>query len=150
MLIRAATNDDCQTLADYNCALASETEDHQLDSATVLRGVKRGLERAPDVQYHVAEVDTEIIGQLMVTREWSDWRDGWLWWIQSVYVRADHRGNGVFRKLLQHVTDLATADSDVVGIRLYVENENERAQAVYARSGFDDPNYRVLEQIFDV
>ena len=149
MFIRAATEDDCQTLADFNCALASETEDHELDAAVVLNGVRRGLERSPEVQYHVAEVDAEVIGQLMVTREWSDWRDGWLWWIQSVYVQAEHRGNGVFRSLLKHVTDLAAADSDVVGIRLYVENANDRAREVYAHSGFVDPNYRVLEQIFD-
>ncbi|MFC1758833.1 GNAT family N-acetyltransferase [Planctomycetota bacterium] len=149
MLIRAATNDDCQTLADFNGALASETEDHALDAGVVLSGVRRGLELAPDVQYYVAEVDREVIGQLMVTREWSDWRDGWIWWIQSVYVQADHRGSGVFRNLLQHVTDFAVAESDVVGIRLYVENANERAQEVYARSGFVDPNYRVLERIFD-
>jgi ribosomal protein S18 acetylase RimI-like enzyme len=96
----------------------------------------------------VAEFDDSTIGQLMVTREWSDWRDGWIWWIQSVYVPADHRNQGVFRELLQHVTDAAVADPDVVGIRLYVENDNQSAQAVYARSGFVDPNYRVLEQIF--
>ena len=71
MFIRAATEEDCQTLADFNCALASETEDHELDGAIVLNGVRRGLERTPEVQYHVAEVDGEVIGQLMVTRECS-------------------------------------------------------------------------------
>jgi GNAT superfamily N-acetyltransferase len=148
MIIRTATTDDWKTLTEFNCALARETEDHELDATIVGRGVRRGLDRMPDVQYFVADFEDSVIGQLMVTREWSDWRDGWIWWIQSVYVPADHRNKGVFRQMLQHVTDAAVADPDVVGIRLYVENDNQPAQSVYARSGFVDPNYRVLEQIF--
>jgi ribosomal protein S18 acetylase RimI-like enzyme len=84
----------------------------------------------------------------MLTREWSDWRDGWLMWVQSVYVEPAHRSQGVFRSLLDHATQCMREDPDVVGMRLYVENENSRAQAVYARTGFVDPSYKVLERIF--
>lgn len=149
MIIRLANLDDWKAIAEFNCALARETEDHELNAEIVAKGVKRGLDRMPEARYFVAEVEDSIIGQLMVTREWSDWRDGWIWWIQSVYVRKDHRKKGVFRELLQRVSDDAVADPDVVGIRLYVEIDNEPAQAVYRRSGFVDPNYRVLERIFE-
>ncbi|MCA9215450.1 MAG: GNAT family N-acetyltransferase [Planctomycetales bacterium] len=149
-IIRAAKTEDCATIADFNCRLAAETEDHELDRQTVTRGVERGLQHDDESQYFVAESPAgSVVGQLMVTREWSDWRDGWLWWIQSVYVQQDHRGNGIFRSLLDQVRTAAEQDPDVVGIRLYVENENQRAQDVYARLGFVDPNYRVLEMIFD-
>ena len=148
--IRAAKIEDSSTIADFNCRLAAETEHHKLDEATVARGVERGFDSENESQYFVAEASTgDVVGQLMLTREWSDWRDGWLWWIQSVYVHQDHRGNGIFRSLLDHVRDFATNDPNVVGIRLYVENENTRAQEVYARLGFVDPNYRVLEMIFE-
>lgn len=149
MNIRIAGVGDLETLTDFNCALARETEDHELDAPTVSRGVQRGLEHFPDVQYFVAEETDSVIGQMMVTREWSDWRDGWIWWMQSVYVQSDHRKQGVFRALMEHVANAAVDDPDVVGIRLYVENGNHAAQAVYARSGFVDPNYRVLERMFE-
>lgn len=155
--IRVAELSDVDTLAAFNCAIAAETEDRQLPLETVRRGVERGLRHAPEVTYFVAqlansetseELRKPLVGCLMLTREWSDWRDGWLAWVQSVYVVPEQRGRGVFRRLLETATEHLRQSPDVVGMRLYVEVENEDAQAVYARSGFGDPNYKVLEKMF--
>ena len=85
----------------------------------------------------------------MLTREWSDWRDGWLAWLQSVYVRSDYRQQGVFRRLLDTAREHLKGQPDVVGLRLYVEDENTSAMSTYTRLGFKDAGYRVMEQIFD-
>lgn len=146
--VRRATADDATILAKFNCAIARETEEKELDPNTVLRGVERGLQHADEVLYFVAETPTEIIGCLMLTREWSDWRDGWLVWVQSVYVESDFRGQGVFRGILAFAIEEIRKNPDVVGVRLYVEESNTRAQSVYLRTGFSDPKYKVLEQIF--
>ena len=95
--------------------------------------------------YVLAGVAGEPAGCLLVTREWSDWRCGWFWWIQSVYVLPQARRSGVFRALFRHVEQLAAADPAVCGIRLYVERENERAQATYRHCGLDDAGYVVME-----
>lgn len=147
--IRQATSDDVATLVEFNCAIARETEDKELDSAVVTRGVARGLQQGDEVVYYLAEDASGPLGSLMLTREWSDWRDGWLIWIQSVYVRADCRGRGVFKSLLEFAIAAARRRPDVVGLRLYVETANQRAQAVYERTGFADPHYKVLERLFD-
>jgi GNAT superfamily N-acetyltransferase len=145
--VRRAKVEDCECLVEFNCALARETEGRELNRTIVTRGVRRAFEQGDEAVYFVACRDTEIVGSLMLTREWSDWRDGWLVWIQSVYVVPQQRGRGVFRTLLQHASELAHRDPDVVGLRLYVENENQRAQSVYLRSGFSDPGYKVLEKL---
>ena len=100
-------------------------------------------------RYWVAETDGRIVGQIMVTYEWSDWRNGMLWWIQSVYVHPDFRRAGVFSKLYQHVQSLARADAQVVGLRLYVEKDNERAKAIYNRLGMTMTNYQVMQTLFE-
>lgn len=146
--IRTATLDDAQKLMEFNCAIAQETEGKQLDKTLVLSGVRRGLEQAGEVSYLVATQADVQLGCLMLTREWSDWRDGWIAWIQSVYVVPTHRGQGIFRLLLDGATELVQQDPDVVGLRLYVETENTRAQNVYSRTGFTDPSYKVLEKIW--
>lgn len=145
---RPATQDDLDTLVDFNRAIARETENKELPLATVRRGVLRGLQQGDEVRYFVAEADSQVVACLMITREWSDWRDGWLAWLQSVYVAAPYRGQGVFRGLLEHAVAELEQAADVVGIRLYVEAENTRAQAVYARTGFHDANYQVWERMF--
>ena len=151
--IRMATENDAHVLTEFNCRLAWETEQRQLDQSIVGRGVQRGLQHKNDVQYWVAESGSvnsknQIVGQLMLTREWSDWRDGWVMWLQSVYVDQAFRGKGVFRKLLQHVTQQLQSQPDVVGLRLYVEHENQRAVDVYHRLSFSDAGYRVMEHMF--
>ena len=146
--IRRATADDIDVLTDFNCRLAQETENRILDPNTVQNGVTQGLTVGDEVQYVVAEVNGAVVGQLMLTREWSDWRDGWMYWMQSVYVIADFRGRGVFRQLAEHVTYQLQQRCDVVGLRLYVEEENQPARSTYERLGFTDPGYRVMELPF--
>ena len=89
-----------------------------------------------------------VVGQTAITRDWSDWRNGWLWWLQSVYVHADHRGRGVFKALHRRIRDEALTAGDVIGIRLYVENENRRARESYRALGFEDASYAVYEELW--
>jgi GNAT superfamily N-acetyltransferase len=145
VLIRAASVDDVAVIAEYNCRLALETEHRILDRATVHAGVRRGLELGVEVQYFLAEDESGVIGQIMLTREWSDWRNGWMIWLQSVYVAAEKRGAGVFRLLLERSVKLARLRCDAVCVRLYVEHENETATATYRRLGFQDSGYLVME-----
>lgn len=143
--IRSAGLADLETIADYNRRLAWESERLQLDPLRVRDGVRRVLEGAVEALYFVAVAESEIAGQLMLTREWSDWRSGWFFWVQSVYVAALHRQQGAFRQLLAHAVDYVTARPDGVGLRLYVEEHNTAAQETYARLGFQVTGYRVLE-----
>ena len=142
---RSATHSDIPTLADFNCRLAMETEGRQLDSATVQAGVTRGLDVGEEVRYFVADADGQVVGQIMLTREWSDWRDGWIAWLQSVYVVAEARGKGVFKGLLQHAIDQLKQQPDVVCMRLYVERDNNAAIATYQKLNFADSGYHVME-----
>jgi ribosomal protein S18 acetylase RimI-like enzyme len=109
-------------------------------------GVEAGLADPGKACYFVAEDGGTVVGQLMVTYEWSDWRNGWIWWVQSVYVRPDYRRRGVFRALYRHVHQAAVAERGVVGLRLYVEQDNHRAQEVYRRLGMERTRYFVLER----
>lgn len=147
--VRRADDRDIDQIAAFNLALIAETETQRFDPVSVRRGVARGMNVGDEVRYFVAEVGQRPAGTMMLTREWSDWRDGWLWWLQSVYVHGDFRGRGVFRSMLDHVTELAQADPDVIGLRLYVEDDNDVAQATYLRTGFTDANYRILKKMFD-
>ena len=131
LTIRPATLADLPTIVDFNCRLAWETEHKRLDLETITRGVRRALTQPQMCRYFVAESAGAIVGQAMVTFELTDWRDGVLWWFQSVYVAESSRGQGVFRALFDHILSLAQADPDVRGLRLYVEHENARAQKVY-------------------
>jgi ribosomal protein S18 acetylase RimI-like enzyme len=142
---RRANISDVGRITEFNCRLALETEGKQLDTATVTRGVSRGLLLAPEVLYFVAEKDGVVIGQVMLTREWSDWRDGWMLWIQSVYVDAEWRGLGVFGKLFSFAIESAASEGHVVNVRLYVEHANEAAKAVYGKLGFRNAGYEVME-----
>jgi ribosomal protein S18 acetylase RimI-like enzyme len=147
--IRNATHDDAETIAVFNCQLAAETEDKPLDLATVRLGVSALLRDARRGRYFVASTsDGQIVGQLMHTFEWSDWRNGEIWWLQSVYVHAEFRRQGVFRKLHQHLEQLAESTPGVVGLRLYVENENAHAQETYRSLGLKEPGYRVMQRMF--
>ncbi|MDG2127669.1 MAG: GNAT family N-acetyltransferase [Fuerstiella sp.] len=143
--IRTAMSSDIDVLTDFNCRLAAETEDKPLDFHTVRSGVTRGLSVGDEVRYFVAERGETIVGQLMLTREWSDWRDGWIVWLQSVYVLAEYRGQGVFRQLLDHVRSSVHTDADVACLRLYVEEDNDAAKSTYNRLGFRDTGYDVME-----
>ncbi len=146
--IREATPADTETIAEFNRRLALETEDIALEHAVIGAGVAEVLGDRAKGRYWVAEVDGVIVGQIMITYEWSDWRNGMLWWIQSVYVHDAHRRYGVFSALYRHVQTLAVDDPQVRGIRLYVENHNTRAQATYEALGMVGDSYRVMETIF--
>ena len=152
--VRDAHPADAPLLARWARTMAHETEGLELDADTVLAGVTRGIADAARARYFVAarevplagdEVIAEPVGMLMLTREWSDWRCGHWWWIQSVYVAPAHRRSGVFRALYAHVHALATAQADVLGLRLYVEHENAPAMATYASLGMRDAGYRIFE-----
>jgi GNAT superfamily N-acetyltransferase len=146
--IREGRPEDAQVIAEYNQQMALETEGKELDSKTVSKGVKQGLLQPGKCSYFVAEVDGTVIGQAMVTYEWSDWRNGDLWWIQSVYVHPGHRRQGTFKKLYQHIETLARKASNVRGLRLYVEEENADGQAVYKKLGMSHAGYHVYEKEF--
>ena len=145
--IRRATLDDLETIVDFNIRLAAESEDIHLDRETVRRGVRGLLADAARGAYYVAGAPG-IVGQMMHTHEWSDWRNGDIWWIQSVYVHPDHRRQGVCKALYEHIRERAAADPGVVGVRLYVERENARAQATYAALGMRPGGYLVMQDLF--
>ncbi len=149
LLIRDARREDLETIAEFNARLADETEGKTLDPEVLARGVARALADPDRLRYWVAEAaSVQVVGQAAVTREWSDWRNGWLWWFQSVYVHPDYRGRGVFRALHRHVRNLALESGDVIGLRLYVEHENARAQRVYQALGMRPGGYHVLEELW--
>jgi len=144
--VRAARPGDAPAIVDFNHRLALETERKELDRATLAKGVDAILRDPRLGRYLVAVAGERVVGQLAVTEEWSDWRNGSIWWLQSVYVDAAWRGRGVFRRLLGEVAVLAR-ETGAIGLRLYVERHNESAQATYARSGFHDAGYAVMERI---
>src|SRR5262249_37569920 len=135
--IRRAGSADAAVVAEFNRLLALESEGKTLDAAVLAAGVAAGLADPNKSVYYLAEEDGKAIGQIMYRLEWSDWRNGWFWWIQSVYVRAEARRRGVFRALYEHVEQAARADGNVIGLRLYVEQANHVAQETYRRMGME-------------
>ena len=143
--VRPARANDRDLMAAWAVAMAMETEAKVLALDTVTRGIQAGLADPARAIYYIAEIAGEPAGTLMVTPEWSDWRDGWWWWIQSVYVAPAHRRSGVFRALFDHVLKLAESSEGVRGLRLYVERENIGAQRTYEFVGMRDSGYRMYE-----
>ena len=155
--IRAAQASDGDLLARWALAMAQETEHKALDPATVTAGVAAGIADDSRARYFVAmheavlagrETVALAVGTLMLTREWSDWRNGDWWWIQSVYVPPEHRRQGVFAALYRHVEQAARDTAGVVGLRLYVERDNVAARHTYAALGMADAGYRIFEAEF--
>jgi GNAT superfamily N-acetyltransferase len=143
--IRPAASADAPVIADFNRRLAKETEGLKLDPARVQAGVNTLLREPTRGIYYVAEVEGAIAGQLMITYEWSDWRNGNIWWIQSVYVAEKSRGGGVFKALFNHVRALAEKEGNVPNLRLYVEAHNTRARQAYGKLGFKKTYYEIFE-----
>jgi len=147
-MIRAGTLADVETIADFNEAMAVETEDKSLDGETLRAGVRSMME-APDRGFYlVAEREGRVVGSLMITTEWSDWRNGAFWWVQSVYVRPDARRQGIYSELYAEVKRRAASADDVCGIRLYVEKDNAPARATYETLGMTETAYRMYEEEF--
>ena len=146
--VRSAGADDIPALVDFNRRMAMETEDKQLDADILTSGVGAVLDDPRRGFYLIAEVDGQIAGALMVTTEWSDWRDGDFWWVQSVYVKHEFRRRGVFRALYQETRQLAKDTPRVRGCRLYVDRHNATAQATYAKLGLVETDYKMLEEVF--
>jgi ribosomal protein S18 acetylase RimI-like enzyme len=146
LTIRPGTLADRAMVADMNARMARETEGLTLDLATLTAGVEAVLADPARGRYFVAELDGETVGQTMVTYEWSDWRNGWFWWIQSVYVKEGARRRGVFRALYEHIVETAKAAGEVVGIRLYVEQHNQKAQKTYLSLGMEQTGYNMLQR----
>lgn len=146
--IRQAVSADVETITHFNIALCRETEGRELDSMTVANGVRRFVCESKRGRYFVAEIDGQVVGQAAHTFEWSDWRNGEIWWIQSVYVHTNFRSRGVFRALFTHIKELGEVDEDCCGIRLYMERENDTARASYRRLGFSETDYVVFERLF--
>ena len=142
---REARASDVSTIVDFQIAMARETEELDLDRDVCMRGVHAVFEDASRGRYFLAESDGVVIASLMITYEWSDWRNGMVWWIQSVYVIAELRGQGVYAGLYEHVKTFVNADPSIRGIRLYVDKRNSRAQQVYARLGMNGEHYSVFE-----
>ena len=143
--VRSAAAADLDVLIEFGARMALETEGVTLDPEDHREGVRRCLEDAARGSYFLAEINSAVVGTLMVTREWSDWRSAWMWWIQSVYVSPDARGAGVYRALHADVLDRARDAGDVSGVRLYVEGENHGAQKVYEAVGMSQSHYLLYE-----
>jgi GNAT superfamily N-acetyltransferase len=147
--VRAANPRDLDTLADFNAAMAMETESKVLSYTQLVGGVQYLLDHPEDGRYWVAEDEADgVVGALMLTYEWSDWRNARFWWIQSVYVLPDWRGRGVYSTLHRHVRAQAREQADVCGLRLYVERNNGHAQAVYRALGMHETAYDLYEEDF--
>ena len=145
LTVRRAVVDDTESIAVFNERMAWETERLTLEAQRLRQGVREVLSNPAKGFYLVAEAGGALAGQLLITFEWSDWRNGAFWWIQSVYVGEAFRRTGVFRALFAEVERLASLDPGVCGLRLYVEQDNERAQHTYRSLGMTTTRYRVME-----
>jgi GNAT superfamily N-acetyltransferase len=147
--IRQAELPDAPVIAEFNLLLAMETEGLRLDPECVRKGVMALLADPAKGIYYIAEIDSAIAGQLMITYEWSDWRNGNIWWIQSVYVRQEFRRKGVFRQLFRSLESLARTQKDVCGLRLYMHADNRAARRSYETLGMHRTMYEVFELVLD-
>lgn len=147
MQIRLANKNDAEALVNFNQAMALETEGKELDSQILRQGVEAVFQQSDRGFYVVAEEDGNIAGGLMITFEWSDWRNNWFWWIQSVYILPEFRGRKIYSALYTFVKNLAEKQGNVCGFRLYVEHDNEKAQKVYQKLGMESSHYLMYEEM---
>jgi len=145
MLIRKAFDTEAETIVNFQVAMALETENLVLDKATVQQGVAAVFADVNKGTYYVAEIDGQIAGSLLITYEWSEWRNGTVWWIQSVYIDHKYRGKGVYKAMYTYLKNIVSTDDTLKGIRLYVEKTNTRAIEVYKALGMTDQHYNLFE-----
>ena len=146
--IRIGEERDAPAIADFNIAMAKETEGKELDPQRVASGVRRLIANPQFGFYLVAKERDRVVGCLMITMEWSDWRDGFFWWVQSVYVHERYRRQGIYRKLYEYAKSLAVKRGSVCGTRLYVERENISARRTYENLGMLETRYKLYEEEF--
>jgi ribosomal protein S18 acetylase RimI-like enzyme len=146
MNIRIANSEDAASLIEFNQAMALETEGKKLDAGILKSGVEEVFHDDKKGFYVVAGEEEKIIGGLMITYEWSDWRNAWFWWIQSVYILPEARGRQIYSRLYEFVKAKAAEEENVCGFRLYVETENEHAQRVYEKVGMERSHYLMFEE----
>jgi len=147
MYIRIANKEDASALIDFNQAMALETEGKRLNREILSAGVAAVFEDVRKGFYVVAENEGSIVGGLLITYEWSDWRNGWFWWIQSVYILPELRGQKIYRQMYEFVKVQAAASGEVCGFRLYVESDNSPAQRVYENVGMEESHYLMFEEV---
>ncbi len=145
IIIRQAGISDIDIIKDFQLSMALETENLKLDPTIVEMGVNAVFEDDKGACYYVASKDDDIVGMLMITKEWSDWRNSWVWWIQSVYTKPGFRGIGVYKALYGYIKELVAERDDVSGVRLYVDKRNVRAQSVYDSLGMTGDHYSTYE-----
>jgi len=145
IIVRPAVKADGPVIAKFNALMAQETEHRVLDHALLRPGVEAILADQAKGVYYVAEIGGTVAGQTLITYEWSDWRNGTFWWIQSVYVREEYRGKGVFKALFRFIEEAARSRTDVCGFRLYVEKDNDRAKQTYEKIGMKKTLYELFE-----
>ena len=143
--IRKAEFKDIECIVGFQKEMALETENLILDTQILLKGVTAVLEDEAKATYFIAEKDGEPIGMLMITHEWSDWRNGWVWWIQSVYIKPGFRRMGIYRLLYEHIKKIVIKSDIIRGIRLYVDKRNIRAQSVYESLDMTGDHYTTYE-----
>jgi ribosomal protein S18 acetylase RimI-like enzyme len=147
MKIRKATEKDIPVIIEYNRSMARETENHDLPVTIISEGVRNLFQHPEYGFYIVAEENGRVVGCLMITYEWTDWRNGLFWWIQSVYVHPEYRRKGVYRKMYQFIKAQAQNEKFVRGFRLYVEKENKIAQKTYISLGMAESRYLLFEEL---
>ena len=147
MNIRIATIEDAPDLVEFNQAMALETEGKRLETGILKSGVEAVFTDEKKGFYVVAEEENKIIGGLMITFEWSDWRNSWFWWIQSVYILPEARGRKIYRRLYEFVKEQARESRNVCGFRLYVEKENVNARKVYEKLNMEASHYLMYEEV---
>ncbi|MDO9549059.1 MAG: N-acetyltransferase [Candidatus Marinimicrobia bacterium] len=147
LTIRKARIDDTETITNFNIAMALETEGKILAKEKISAGVEN-LFRHPEYGFYiVAKAGNRVVGCLLITYEWSDWRDGLIWWIQSVYIHPDFRRQGIYRKMYTFIKNLASSENNIRGFRLYVEKENRVAQNTYKNLGMEETGYNMYEEM---
>jgi len=145
MIIRESKIEDFESIVSFQFNMAKETEGLELNNDLLCKGVEAIYRDASKGVYYVAEIDGQIVGSLLTTYEWSDWRNGMVLWIQSVYVRTEFRGKGVYKQMYQYLKNKVESDPGLLGLRLYVEKNNFVAQQVYKNSGMDGEHYKMFE-----
>lgn len=144
IIITKGQIEDIESIAQFQVDMAMESEGTQLDKDTVTKGVSAAMADENKGLYYIARVDGKAVGSLMLTREWSDWNNGWYWWIQSVYVAPDYRRQGVYKSMYNAVCTDAK-QQNVAQVRLYVDKTNTRGQKVYSSLGMQESHYLIYE-----